>query len=317
MRAEPLTGLMAATFTPLRADGPLHLDRIPAVVDHLERDGVSALYILGSTGEGVSLTTQERMAVAEAYVEAARGRLPVVIQVGHNSLADARALAEHAQRIGADAISAMPPEYFKPDTVEVLVGSMAEITRAAPELPFYYYHIPVLTGVTLSMVDFLRVGAERLPTLAGIKFSDRKLDELQACLHVEDGRFDMLFGVDEMLLSALAIGVRGAVGSTYNFAAPLFRRLMHHFENGDIARAERLQADAGQMINAIIEQGGRGGLKAMMALVGVDMGGHRLPLQTTPPAAVAAMTHALEGMGFFDWGRSPEIAVSPGGQGQS
>ncbi len=310
MSLEPLTGLVAATFTPLRADGSLHLDRIPAVVDHLERDGVSALYVLGSTGEGVSLTTQERMAVAEAYVEAARRRLPVVVQVGHNSLAEARALADHAQHVGADAISAMPPVYFKPATVEVLVDVLAEITEAAPALPFYYYHIPTLTGVALSMVDFLRVGSEQLPTLVGIKFSDRKLEEMQACLHVDGGRFDILFGVDEMLLAGLAMGARGAVGSTYNFAAPLFRHLLHHFKEGDLARAEQLQAQANQMINAIIEHGGRGGLKAMMGLVGIDVGGHRPPLQTAAPAAIAAMTRALEEIGFFNWGRAPDIAVS-------
>src|SRR3954451_5963504 len=104
-----LVGLVAATFTPLRADGSLNLGLIPTIVDRMGRDGVAGLYVLGSTGEGVSLTSRERTAVAESFVEAARGRMPTIIQVGHNSVAEARAFAEHAQRIGADAISAMPP----------------------------------------------------------------------------------------------------------------------------------------------------------------------------------------------------------------
>ncbi|QXD15088.1 dihydrodipicolinate synthase family protein [Rhodocaloribacter litoris] len=314
MKYKPLTGLVAAAFTPLQANGALDLDRIPAVVDHLQRDGVSALYILGSTGEGVSLTTQERMAVAEAYVQAARGRLPVVVQVGHNSLAEARTLAAHAQHIGADAISAMPPEYFKPETIEVLVDSLAEITQAAPELPFYYYHIPALTGVHLSMEAFLQQGSKRLSTLAGIKFSDRRLEELQACRHIEPGRFDVLFGVDEMFLSGLVLGVRGAVGSTYNFAAPLFRRILHYVETGNLERAEHLQARANRMIQAILHHGGRGGLKAVMSLIGLDLGGHRLPLQTPGPDALRAMRQALENMGFFEWARASDIPLSSDGE---
>lgn len=314
MKIESLTGLVAATFTPMKADGSLDLSRVPAVVDHLHRDGVSGLYVLGSTGEGVSLTTEERMVVAEAYVEAAKGRLPVVIQVGHNSLSDARALAEHAQDIGADAISAMPPEYFKPDTVELLIDALEVVTQGAPELPFYYYHIPVLTGVNLDMVEFLRIGSKRLPTLVGIKFSDRKLEELLACIEFDDGRFDILFGIDEMLLGGVAMGVRGAVGSTYNFAAPLYQRILFHVENGNMKLARRNQALAARMVKVIIEHCGRGGLKAMMALVGVDVGGHRLPLKTAAANDIDAMKKTLEEIGFFEWGRSSELVVSPEGQ---
>ena len=104
-----LRGLIAAGFTPLHADGSLDLDRIGPMVEQLLDDGVEGIYAVGSTGEGVSLTTAERREVAAAYVSAVGGRCPVVIQVGHNSLAEARGLAAHARRIGATAISATPP----------------------------------------------------------------------------------------------------------------------------------------------------------------------------------------------------------------
>lgn len=304
-----LTGLVPAVFTPLREDGSLDLDRIPGIVDHLEQDGVSALYVLGSTGEGVSLSSQERRDVAEAYVQVAGGRLPTVVQVGHNSLAEARQLAEHAQRIGASAISATPPYYFQPESVDVLVACMEEITAAAPELPFYYYHIPVKTRVMLDMVAFLRVGAERLPTLAGLKFSDLKLYELQACQQLQNGRFNVLLGPDEMLLSALAIGTCGAVGTTYNFAAPLYLRVIEAFEQGNLEMARHLQGLAVAMIDIILKHCGRPGFKAMMAVIGQDCGPHRLPHGTARPEDVARMTKALEAIGFFEWGRSKEAYV--------
>ena len=132
-------GLIAATYTPLRSNGSLNLDRVPPLVEHLLGDGVGGLYVCGSTGEGVSLTGDERRAVAEAYTAAAAGRVAVIVQVGHNSLAEARSLAEHAQQIGADAISATCPSYFKISTAELLVDCMAEAAAGAPDLPFYYY----------------------------------------------------------------------------------------------------------------------------------------------------------------------------------
>jgi N-acetylneuraminate lyase len=298
-----LVGLVAATFTPLRADGSLDLGLIPAVVDRLERDGVAGLYVLGSTGEGASLAARERMAVAEAYVEAARGRMPTVIQVGHNSVAEARALAEHAQRIGADAVSATPPSYFKPGGVRALVDTLAEIARGAPALPFYYYHIPELTGVHPDMGEFLDAAASALPTLAGVKFSDCRLHELLVCQRFGGGAYDVVFGVDEMLLGAVAMGVRGAVGSTYNFAAPLYRRMLDAFERGDLETARGHQARAAEMVRVILRTCGRPGLKAVMSLVGVDCGPHRLPQSTAAADDVARMARALEAIGFFEWGR--------------
>ena len=302
-----LPGLTPAVFTPLREDGALALDRIPALVDHLEQDGVSALYVLGSTGEGVSLSIAERRAAAEAYTEAAQGRLPVIVQVGHNSLAEARALAEHAQAIGADAISATPPSYFKPASAELLVACLEEITTGAPDLPFYYYHIPSTTGVEPDLSAFLHLAAARLPTLAGLKFSDLRLYDYQVSQQALPNRYiDFLFGTDEMLLSALVVGMRGAVGTTYNFAAPLYRRIIASFDEGDLERARHYQVLAATMIDIILRTCGRAGFKAMMAVIGQPCGPHRLPQGTAHPDDVAKMKRALDAIGFFTWGRTWE-----------
>lgn len=302
-------GLIPAAFTPLKADGSLHLERIPALVDHLERDGVSGIYVLGSTGEGISLSSRERRKVAETYVQAAKERLPVIVQVGHNSLTEARQLAEHAQRIGADAISAVLPSYFKPESLEKVVECLEVITAGAPELPFYYYHIPMMTGIELDVVDLLRIGSERLPTLTGVKFSDHSLHEFQKGRQFQDGAFNFLFGADEMLLSSLVVGGQGAVGSTYNFAAPLYWRVIEAFKQGDLKQARHFQGLAVKMVDCIMRRCGRAGLKAMMALVGVDCGPHRLPQRTAPPEAVAEMERELEDMGFFEWGRRHQEPV--------
>jgi N-acetylneuraminate lyase len=296
-----LSGLVAATFTPMHPDGSLNLALAKPIVDHLVRCGVRGLYVCGSTGEGPLLTTAERQTTAAAYVAAAAGRLPVVVQVGHSSVVEARQLAAHAQQIGADATSAVAPYYFKPNSVKVLADCLAEIAGGAPNLPFYYYHIPELSGVSVDPVELLRHVSDKIPNFAGIKYTAPTTDEFQALLAAEEGRFCILFGRDEMLMSGLAAGARGAVGSTYNFAAPLYCRLMAAFERGDVGEARRCQSLAVAMIRVILRYRGHAGLKAAMSLVGLDCGPNRLPVVPLAPPERENLRRELDALGFFQW----------------
>jgi len=309
----PRSGLVAAAFTPMHADGSLAPERVGPMVDHLVGQQVASVFVCGTTGEGPSLAVAERETLAEAFVEAAAGRLPVIVHVGHNSLAEARRLAAHAQRIGADAISAVAPSYFKPNSAEALVRSLAEITAAAPELPFYYYHIPSMTGVSVDLFELVDRAAGELPTMAGLKYTASTLDELVALLALQGSRpFDVFFGRDEMLLAALAVGAQGAIGSTYNFAGRLYRRLIDAFARGDLEEARRCQARSVAMIRTILGLKVQGSgfrtphsplaaQKAVMALVGADCGPVRLPLLPLGPTETAALESELRSIGFFDW----------------
>ncbi len=297
---KPLTGLIAATFTPFNEDGSLNTAAIPAVVDHLLQHGVRGMYVLGSTGEGVSLTFAERCTVAEAFVNAAGGRLPVIIQVGCESLIQAQQLATHAQQIGADAVSAVSPVYFKPDSIPTLVESMAQIASGAPNLPFYYYHIPGVTGVALDMIEFLRLGGERIPTLRGVKFTSPSVYEFQTCLEFAGDRFEILWGLDEMLLCGLTAGARAAVGSTYNFAAPIYQRLLTAYAAGDLEEARRQQSLSQALVRAFVPYGPRASQKVIMSMVGPDCGPPRLPVAQLTPTDVEAMRRDLDAIGFFE-----------------
>jgi N-acetylneuraminate lyase len=231
-----LHGLVAATHTPFGADGQLDLTAVETQAAHLVRSGVSAAFVGGTTGEGHSLSLADRLALAERWMAVANGSpLRVVVHVGANCLADARTLAAQAERLGAAAIAALAPSYFKPQTLDALVECCRTVAGAAPALPFYFYDIPALTGVRFPMLDFLDVAAERIPTLAGIKFTSPDLMAYQRCLRSHGGRFDMLWGVDEYLLAFVALGGEGAVGSSYNFAAPVYLRMIAAFEDGDLA----------------------------------------------------------------------------------
>jgi len=304
-----IEGLIAAVFTPFHEDGSLNLDLIPSLVDKLYRDGVKGIFICGSNGEGPNMTTTERMKVAEAFIKASAKRLMVIVHVGHSSIAEAKILANHAALIGADAFSSVAAFYFKPLNVENLGDCMVEIAAAAKDIPFYYYHIPHLTGVGMDMIEFLQYAAPRIPNLAGIKYTATTLQEYQALLNFDGGRHDILYGLDELLLPALAVGAKAAIGSTYTFAAPLYLETIAAFERGDLQSARMHHSYMVDMIRVLLKYPPIPAQKAIMKMLGFDMGPCRLPLPAFSAADYDKFYGQLNEMNFFE--KVPAVRLQP------
>lgn len=298
---SPLSGLIAAPFTPFNSDGGLALEVIPRLAVRLHGDGVSAAFVCGTTGEGSSLTTEERMQVATAWRQSLPPGLKLVVHVGHLSLGDSRVLARHAREIGTHAIAAIAPGFFKPADASALVAWCREIALAAPDLPFYYYHMPAMTGVTIPAADFLNEADGKIPNLAGVKFTHEDLVDYQGASKAAGGRYSLLFGRDEILLSALQLGAPGAVGSTYNYAAPLYRRLMRAFAAGDVEAARQDQLRAQRFIDIMSRHGGLPAGKTIMKFVGLDCGPVRLPLRSPDAWSEISFRNELEACGFFEY----------------
>jgi N-acetylneuraminate lyase len=225
----------------------------------------------------------------------------MIVHVGSNCLADARTLAAQAQSLGAAAVAAQAPSYFKPRNIAALVDCCAQIAGAAPDLPFFYYDIPALTGFSMPMADFLAQAQDSIPNLAGLKFTNPDLMMFQQCLRYAGGAFSIPWGCDEYLLAALALGASGAVGSTYNFAAPIYHRLLRAFAAGDLVAAREEQFRSVQVISVLAGHGFMGAAKAVMKMLGVDVGPARLPNGNLDFKQTAALRLELEKLGFFDW----------------
>ncbi len=256
----------------------------------------------GSTGESHSLSLDERLALVQRWSEVVRStQQHLIVHVGANCLADARTMAAQAQRLGARAVSALAPSYFKPKSLDLLIDCCASIAEAAPELPFYFYDIPVLTGVSFSMPDFLQSASKRIPNLIGLKFTNPDLMAYQKCLHIDDGRFDVPWGVDEYLLAALACGATGGVGSSYNFAAPIYHRLINAFTRGDMEAARQEQYRSVQLIELLAGFGYMAAAKAVMGFLGIDVGQPRLPNSTITDEHRKRLRDSLDQLGFFAW----------------
>lgn len=303
-----LRGLVAAPFTPLLPNGDLNLASVHLQAQGLAQNRVNGAFVCGTTGEGMSLTMEERRAVAEEWRRMAPSGLSVIVHVGHAALRESCVLADHAARIGVDAIGAMAPCFFKPDNAEMLVEWCAQIAGAASELPFYYYHMPSMNGVHIPVAKFLNAVGDRIPNLAGVKFTDEDLIDYSESTEVA-GVESMLFGRDEILLSGLTLGAAGAVGSTYNYAAPLFHQLIAAFEVGDSRTARAKQAEARRFIRVINRFGGLPAGKAVMGMIGCDCGPVREPLRPLDQASKARLRDALDEIGFFDYASRCDFAA--------
>lgn len=299
-----LHGLVAATHTPFHADGLLNLAIVEQQAALMLKWQVGAVFVGGTTGESSSLTLEERRALAQRWSEVVRGTaLRLVVHVGANSLEDASTLAAQAQELGAHAIAAVAPSYFKPRDLDMLIASMARVAAAAPATPFYYYDIPSMTGLSHSMPDFLEKAPAQIPTLAGLKFTNSDLMAYQYVIRADGGKWDVPFGFDEHMLGALAMGARGAVGSGFNFAAPIYQRLLQTFAAGDLPSAREEQFRGVQLIRLFVRYGYMGAAKATMQMLGVDVGPARLPNASLDAAQSARLRGELEALGYFAWVR--------------
>jgi N-acetylneuraminate lyase len=298
---QKLKGLIAAPFTPMFEDGSLNLDLIAPYAAKLKKDGVDGVFICGTTGEGMLMTLKERMAVAEEWIKEQSKDFKVIVHVGTTAYLQSKGLAKHAQQIGADAIGCMGPVFLKPTNVSDLVQFCTEVASGAPGLPFYYYHIPTVSDIWLSMPEFLGKAKTEIPNLAGIKFTHRNMMEMMQCINADNGRWDILHGFDEELLCGLIMGSYAAVGSTFNYLAPLYRKLMDVFFKGDLETARVLQYQAIKFVDILIRYGGGviGG-KPVMKFIGLDCGPLRSPAKNLTIKELELYEKELEKIGFFD-----------------
>lgn len=297
---KKLTGLIAAPFTPFDNQGALALGQIDQLAKLYSNNGVNGAFVCGTTGEGASLSRREKELVMERW-GAVKGTLDAIFMVGGTSIKEMQELAALAEESNMDGIAILCPYFLKPGNLSDLVDFCALIADSAPSLPFYYYHIPALTGGHFSMLEFLRLGEKKIPTLAGIKYTHSNIMEFHACRRYSEAKYSILWGTDEALLSSLVIGGEGAVGSTYNYVAPLYNELIGAFQGGDFEKAEALQYKSVQVVQLLQKYGGIGAGKAFMKIIGVDCGWFRPPVHSPTESMVTALKAELEKIGFFEY----------------
>lgn len=275
MEHQKFQGIFPAFYACYEENGAISPQRIRAMARYLLEKGVQGVYVGGSSGECIYQSVDERQKVLEAVMDEVGGRMTVIAHVACNNTADSRALASHAESVGADAIASIPPIYFHlPENS--IARYWNDISDAAPNTPFIIYNIPQLAGVGLS-VSLLRKMKEN-PRLLGVKNSSMPVQDIQMW---RDEDVLVFNGPDEQLLSGLAAGACGGIGGTYASMPELYLAIYKCFLQGDMEKGRVFQDEACRLIYRMCEADCN--LYAVLKEVirrrgGPDAGGVRSPL---------------------------------------
>jgi len=281
MKIQKLTGIHPALITAFDENG-VNLKVTATLVDKLLCAGVDGMYIGGSSGEMVLQSVSERKALLECVIEAAAGRGAMIAHIGAMSTADSTELAKHAKKAGADAVSSVTPLYYKYSFREVK-NYYARIAEAA-ELPVIIYHIPALTGMVLNADQLGELLS--IPGVGGMKFTSSDFYQLERLR----SRFpDHVFynGSDEMLLSGLAAGADGGIGTTYNFQPEKIVNIRKAYLANDMQSALKLQSEANAAIEVILRNGVLPSTKKLLELMGLNVGLCREPFMPLTDEMIA------------------------------
>ena len=298
---DKIKGLIDAPFTPFYENGEVNYEPIAQYARMLSNNGMKGVFLNGSSGEGYILTEKERMILAEKWVEAVPSGFKVIVHVGSTCVKSSRKLAEHAQETGVWGIGTMASPFPKAARVEELVRYCEEIASGAPDLLFYFYHIPALNGVYLPMLPFLKAVDGRIPNFAGVKYTYENLYEFNQCCLYADNKFDMLHGQDETILASLALcGSQGGISGTANYNGRELSAIFDSWETSDLEAARQHQNYAQAVVNVIVNyRGNIVGGKRIMKLLGLDLGKNRTPFQNMTNEEELAMKRELETIDFF------------------
>ena len=295
----PIKGLVAAAYTPMNKDESVALDIIAQLVEYSIDKKFAGLFTVGSTGEFCSLTIDERKAVAKEYIKASAGRIPIIVNVASCCQQDSIELAKAAVADGADAVCGLAPFYFCPDSNRALVDFLKPVAEASEGKPFFLYHAPGITGFGASVPEFIKIAADEIPNFAGVKYTNMNLFEYQQAVNACD-RVQVLFGKDEMLLGALAMGAQAGIGTTFNYLPKIYHGVIDNFEKGDMDEARRYM-DLSQKAVAISGKYGLETIKVFMKFAGIDVGPMRSPVTHMTKEQEYAFRKDLSDAGLDDY----------------
>ena len=290
-----MAGAHAAMFTPFDKKGRVNGDAIDALIEHGLRGGLKGFYLTGSTGEGMLLTDEERKYVYERAVKAAKGRCKLIAQVGCVRTDEAVKLAKVAADAGVDWISSVAPVYFGQNFPSTLRHYKA--ISEATDLPFLIY------AFKATLVPERDVRLFDLKNVKGIKYTGRDYYAAQALKRDLDKRKETIWfaGCDEQLLCGLALDglFSGGIGTTYNIIPKHFAKICELAAKNDFRAAAKWQDEANQVVRLMIESDNWSYRKAMMKLVGIDVGPNREPFEKLTPAQEKAFLKRVAALGII------------------
>jgi len=270
-----LTGIFPALFTPFR-NNQVDEQALRKLVELNIKKGINGFYVCGSSGEAFLLTIAERKKILEIVSDQVKERVFIIAHIGAISTDFTIDLGRHAISVkGVNAVSSIPPFYYQFSRDEII----SYYLDLAQELsfPVIPYNFPKLSGFTLTP-DIIKV-LRKNSNIIGVKFTSNNFFDLER-IRKNDPQLILYNGFDEIYLAGLAMGVDGAIGSTFNFMAEKFIAITHFFKEGDMDRAQALQSNVNDIIDALLKtRCFMAAQKYMLDLIGIPFGEPRKPFK--------------------------------------
>ncbi len=287
-------GIFPALITPLCEDNKtVNEASARKFIEFLLNQGADGFYVLGSTGEGLLLEEKERMRMLEIAVDQVKGRKPIICHTAAMNFNEAVRLSKHAEKAGADAISAIPPIFFHYRTEDIYnyYKTLAQSTN----LPFIMYNHPAANG---GMNAETVAKMFEIDNVTGVKWTVNNYYELMRLKDMTKGEINIINGPDEMLVSGLAAGADAGIGTTYNVMLPQFLELYKSFMQGNVDKAREIQNKINSVIDCMIKNEVISATKYMCTMMGFDVGEATYPLKSFKDGSAAVFEQELKELGW-------------------
>lgn len=287
-------GIATALITPFR-NGEVDYDTFGRLIDWQIENGIDALVICGTTGEGSTLSDEEHKACIRFAVERAAGRTVIIAGTGSNDTNYAINLTKYSCDVGADAMLVVTP-YYNKATQRGLVESFYAIADASTK-PMIVYNVPSRTGCNIQPQTYLKLAEHE--NIRGIKEANGDISSVVETQSLLRGKLDLYSGNDDQLVPILAMGGAGCISVLSNLMPRQTREICDRFWDGDIAGAAKLQCDYLPLINALFSEVNPIPVKAAMAAMGFGENSLRLPLTCMEQAHAEVLLRLMREQGLI------------------
>ncbi len=292
-------GVLPALVTPLCEDNKtINTDAVQKLVDLHLSQGAEGFYIIGGTGESIVLNREQREVMAEASVKAVGGRKPIINHIAAVNMVETLELAKHAERIGCDAIAAIPPVFFK-YSEDDLFNYYKKIADSVSIPVMIYYHPAAQSSMTANLIARIF----EIDNITGVKWSSNNFFELMKLKDMTHGEMNIINGPDELLVSGLAAGADAGIGSTYNIMLPEFVGIYNDFKCGNMTAALEKQIKVNRVIDLMIKNMLIPAVKYGVGLMGIDVGNASFPMKQNEKGGEPEFEKALYELGWRPDGR--------------
>jgi N-acetylneuraminate lyase len=287
-------GIMPALITPLNEDGKtVNEESARGLIEYLINQGADGFYVLGSTGEGLVLDESERMKMLEISVDQVKGRKPIICHTAAMNFSEAVRLSKHAEKVGADALSAIPPIFFhyRDEDIYNYYKSLAGSTN----LPFVMYNHPSANG-GMSAETVAKIF--EIDNITGVKWTVNNYYEMMRLKDITNGEINIINGPDEMLISGLAAGADAGIGTTYNVMLPQYLKIYKYFTEGNVEEARKIQYKVNRVIKCMAKNEVISAVKSMCSLLGFPAGEATYPLRNMQGDGISKLQSELSELGW-------------------